>query len=233
MRERSDRHGSVQDLLPLERIDRDIVRLRDGACRAVLETGSLGFALKSDAEQEAILAGYRAFLNGLRFPLQVLVRVQSTDIEAYLEGLRTQDGAGTSSAVARLALDHEAFVRRLARELVLLDRRFYIVVSVGGDAAEGTAVPPLSILWPWRHHSLTHDQQAAVMVRQLATRCDQVVEGLAALGLVARRLVGEELTALWYSMLAPDRARLQPLPSFPGPVRVVSPATREEDHHAR
>jgi hypothetical protein len=34
--------------------------------------GQSNFALKSDSEQEAIMAGYRAFLNALSYPIQVV-----------------------------------------------------------------------------------------------------------------------------------------------------------------
>ncbi len=61
---------------------------------------------KSETEQEAILAGYRRFLNGLAYPLQVLVRVVPTDIEAHLAGLRAARSGGET--LRRLALDHEA-----------------------------------------------------------------------------------------------------------------------------
>lgn len=228
MREHTSGYGSVQELLPLEDIDRDVVRLRDGACRAVLETGSLGFALRSESEREAILAGYRDFLNGLRFPLQVLVRIQPTDIEAYLAGLRERSGAGTLPALSRLALDHEAFVRRLARERVLLDRRFYVVVPADGDAQVPAALPVFLLGGTWRRRSATRDQHAAVAVRQLNARCDQVVEGLTGLGLTARRLAGEELAALWLGMLSPHHARLQPLPPVSTAVARLRERSRPE-----
>ena len=74
-RHRRRRLASVQELLPLDEIAGDVLRLRGGDYRAVLQAGSVNFALKSETEQESILAGYRRFLNGLAYPLQVLVRV--------------------------------------------------------------------------------------------------------------------------------------------------------------
>lgn len=55
--------------------------------RAVVEVGSLNFALKSGPEQEAILSSYGAFLNSLSFPVQVLVRVLPLDLSPYLARL--------------------------------------------------------------------------------------------------------------------------------------------------
>ena len=51
------RVASAQDLLPLDEIVGDMIRLRGGECRAVLQAGCVNFALKSESEQQAILAG--------------------------------------------------------------------------------------------------------------------------------------------------------------------------------
>ena len=63
------RLASAQELLPLEAIADDVLLLRNGEARAVLQAGCVNFALKSEAEQEAILVAYRRFLNGLGYPL--------------------------------------------------------------------------------------------------------------------------------------------------------------------
>src|SRR6185437_16287550 len=52
--------------------------------RVVIEVGSLNFGLKSVGEQEAILAGYAAFLNSLGYPVQLLTRVLPLDVRPYL-----------------------------------------------------------------------------------------------------------------------------------------------------
>src|SRR5919106_4893496 len=122
------RRAGVQELLPIEDIVEDVICLRGGDYRAVLEVQSINFALKSETEQEGIIAGYKAFLNALSYPLQVVVRILPTDVEAYLDGLRQRPRARGDETLRRLALDHESFVRRLAREGSLLERRFYVVI---------------------------------------------------------------------------------------------------------
>src|SRR5690606_16194913 len=140
------KHAGVQASLPLDDIAGDVVCLRGGDHRAVIEAGSVNFALKSDAEQEATLAGYRRWLNALAYPVQVLVRIVPTDVEVYLRGLHQARGPRSADIWRRLAQDHEAFVRRIARERTLLDRRCYVVVPAGiGGAFERTGVA-----WPWR-----------------------------------------------------------------------------------
>ena len=136
MRRPTDRRfASVQELLPLEDIVDGVLCLRGGDYRAVLEAQSVNFALKSEAEQEAIMAGYRAFLNALSYPIQVVVRILPTDVEPYLAALRGRASGRGAEALRRLALDHEAFVRRLARERTLLERRFYVVIPAGPGRA--------------------------------------------------------------------------------------------------
>ncbi len=81
--------------------------------RAVLEVSSVNYALKTVGEQEAILAGYRAFLNGLTFPIQLLVQVRPLDLIGYAEQIRatqqrnmaTNQQRGTASGETREPVD--------------------------------------------------------------------------------------------------------------------------------
>ena len=207
--------ASVQEQLPLESITGDVVRLRSGDYRAVLQTGSVNFALKSEAEQEVILAGYRRFLNALAYPLQVLVRVVPTDVERYLAGLRGSHSARSGTMLRRLATDHEAFVRGIARERTLLDRRFYVIVPAGMNGSPERRRPG----WPWPRRGGEQDQQGSDLLaasRRLAFRCGELIEGLGAFGVEARRLDGEQLVRLWRDALGArasvDRGELIPTP---------------------
>ena len=212
------RLASVQELLPLDEVAGEVLRLRGGDYRAVLQAGSVNFALKSETEQEAILAGYRRFLNGLAYPLQVLVRVVPTDVEGYLAGLR--DARSGTDTIRRLALDHEAFVRRIARERTLLDRRFYVVVPAGMDGA----FERKGLRWPWRRNARQGQQRSDLIAaqRKLAFRCGEVMQGLGSFGVTTRRLDGEALAALWRETLggvATAASRHAPLIATPVVIR--------------
>jgi hypothetical protein len=194
--------ASVQEQLPLETITGDVLRLRSGEYRAVLQTGSVNFALKSEPEQEAILAGYRRFLNALAYPLQVLVRVVPTDVERYFAGLRGSDSARGGTMLRRLAADHEAFVRGIARERTLLDRRFYVIVPAGRDGSPERRRPPR----PWQRRGGEQDQHRSDL------------------------LAGEQLVALWRDAVGarPSAHRGELIPT---PV-VTRVALTEEAAHA-
>ena len=128
----------------VEAIEDGVVRLAGSPGpehRAVLEVDGTAALPEIPREQEAVLAAYAAFLNGLAFPVQVLVRVLPYDFDAYVSRLarRTTAVCGADEGLASLAADHVAFLRRLARSQTLLERRCYVVVPA--DSGGKTAAP--------------------------------------------------------------------------------------------
>jgi hypothetical protein len=219
------RLASVQDLLPLEDIIGNVLCLRGGDYRGILEAQSINFALRSETEQEGIIAGYRAFLNALSYPLQVVVRILPTDVEAYLDGLRQRPRVRDDDTLRRLALDHEAFVRRLARERALLERRFYIVIPAGLDGASERR----RMRWPWQEAPsdvLRHLEAAA---HQLDFRAQEISLALASFGVSSRRLGGDEIAQLWSDCLRSDIGASSAMLVDRGPV--ITARNGKERHH--
>ncbi|TSC67384.1 MAG: hypothetical protein G01um101466_716, partial [Parcubacteria group bacterium Gr01-1014_66] len=83
--------NSAQQFVPIETIKDNVVVLKDGSLRAVLMCSSLNFALKSSEEQDAIIFQYQNFLNGLDFPLQLVIHSRKMDIGPYLETLAARE----------------------------------------------------------------------------------------------------------------------------------------------
>lgn len=198
------RRASVQTArVSLEAIEEGLVRLAGGQYRAVLEVGGLNFGLQGEAEQEAVVAGYAAFLNSLSFPVQVLVRVQPTDIDGYIGELERRARHELPDDLAGLARDHVAFVRRLARNRTLLERRFYLVVPAHDDASAGRRG------WSFGRRAAGLDGAAAR--KQLTFHCEEVARQLGRCGLAVRRLGNEELAQLYYACWCPELSRVQRL----------------------
>ena len=208
----------------VEAIAAGVVRLAGGHHRAVLEIGSVNLALQAAAEQEATLAGYAAFLNSLTYPVQILVRLLPVDCEAYLRELEHRAQRELREPLAGLALDHVAFVRRLARERTLLERRVYVVIPADGDPVYARSGSPLGRWFGRSGHGKRGPAAADSMdragapdagsepaSRQLEVRCEEVARQLARCELSARRLGDAELAELFYSCWCPDLARVQRL----------------------
>ncbi|MBV9279175.1 MAG: hypothetical protein JOZ41_03755 [Chloroflexi bacterium] len=197
------RSPSVQTVhLALEAIDEDVLCLRRGQHRAVLEVGSVTFGLQGEAEQEAIIASFAACLNSLTFPVQVLVRVLPIDIAVHLADLEHR-AHHLSADLADLARDYLAFLQRLARNRTLLERRFYLVVPAQLDAATPRG------WWPSRQKRQSGSLDAAR--RQLTFRCEEIERQLGRCGLPVRRLAGGELAQLVYACWCPELAHVQRL----------------------
>ncbi|MDP9350347.1 MAG: hypothetical protein M3P51_02225 [Chloroflexota bacterium] len=199
------RQASVQTAhLSLESIEHGVVRLRDGRYRGVLQVGSVNFGLLGPGQQEGLIAGYTGFLNGLGFPVQILARVTSVDMARYLEDLMVRTREHASGPLATLAADHLAYVRRLARDRALLERKFYVVVptesGLGGRSG----------LWGLLNRRDPELGEEAAR-SQLAQRCDAVARGLARSGLAAHRLGTAELAELYYACWCPELSRVQRL----------------------
>ena len=211
----------------LDSIEEGVVCLDGGHYRAVLEVGGVNFGLRGETEQEAVVAAYAAFLNGLTFPIQVLVRAMPIDVDVYLKELEQRARYDLPDQLAALARDHVLFLRRLARNRSLLERRFYVVVpaetggSAGAPAAGGDARSARSGgagrlgWWPFSARpgapSSGATAAAAAARRQLTFRCEEVQRQLARCGLAVRRLESTELAQLYYACWCPELARIQRL----------------------
>ncbi len=196
--------ASVQTLrLGLGAIEHDVMRLSGGAYRAVLEVNSGTSLLHIDQRQEAILAGFGAFLNALSFPVQIVVRSAPVDLVRYVTVLEERARQSSTGALASLAHDHAAFIQSLARQRTLLERRFYVVVPA--ESAHRARWPRWS--GPWAAQTASADAEAAE--RQLAHRCDEVAHQLARCDLHVRRLSDLELAQLFLACWSPERGRVQ------------------------
>jgi len=192
--------------------------------RAVLQVNSVNFALASATEQEAYLAGYAAFLNGLGYPIQTLARVLPLDLTAYLNRLcadhrSTESCDPPSPAIfARLAAEHESFVRRLATEHTLLERRFYLIVpaeaptdtasgrtggatGTGGGAALQAALERLVPGMRRARERSGRQQRFDASAQRLHLRVEDIIRQLTRVGIEARRLRGQELVDLYADCL--------------------------------
>lgn len=196
------RHASVQTAhIPITSIEDDVLCLGNGECRAVLEVGSINFALQGEVEQEAVVAGFASFLNALTFPVQTLVRVLPIEVEHYLAELESRTHH-LPDDLADLARDHVTFLRRLARNRTLLERRFYLILPSQPEA-------PVGRMWSLNRKKTSPGADA--VRRQLTFRCEEVERQLGRCGLKVRRLVGDELAQLFYACFCSEQARTQRL----------------------
>jgi hypothetical protein len=198
------KRASVQSSrLAIEGIQTGMVALADGEYRAILEVSGTARPFEDEARLEGILAGFATFLNGLSYPVQILVRASPVDLSRYLASLEERGRQEMDGQLADLAHDHAAFIQGLARQRTLLERRFYVVVPAESAARSG-----------WmkrlrRSRVVDDEPRREAAWRQLTFRCDDLSRQLARCGLAARRLGDLELAQLYLACWSPERARAQ------------------------
>lgn len=198
------KHASVQaSRLGISAIQSNVIELSGGEYRAVLEVNGVARAFENDARSEALQAGFATFLNGLSYPIQILVRASPVDLSRYVATLKDH-GQRHSGQLADLARDHATFVQGLAKQRTLLERRFFVVVP---------SEPGSRSRWRWHlgrsSQNLHEDSRRDAAHQQLAFRCEDVARQLARCGLGARRLGDLELAQLYLACWSPERARAQ------------------------
>ncbi len=183
------RFGSAKSQINIKAVQGEVLCLTDKNYCSVIETSSVNFELKGEAEQDAIIETYQSFLNSLGFPLQIIVRVREIDLDHYLDALGEQ-AQQEAQAIYRNQLDGYAlFVRSLVSVNRILCHNFYVIV-------------PLEV-------TTRHDFE--FVREQLALRTEIVEKGLIRLGMNSRLLKGLEILNLFYVFYNPQQAKTQPL----------------------
>jgi hypothetical protein len=188
--------------LGIEAIEHGVIELSGGEYRAVLEVTGVARPFDDEVRLEALMAGFATFLNGLSYPIQILVRASPVDLTRYVAGLEERGRQLMGGQLADLARDHAAFVQGLARQRTLLERRFYTVVPAETLARTGWK----SYLSKGSPHDESHRDTAR---QQLTFRCEDVARQLGRCGLAVRRLADLELAQLYLACWSPERARAQ------------------------
>src|SRR3990167_1154544 len=105
--------ASTQKYLDISEIKEDTVVMKDGTLRSVLLISSINFALKSESEQNAIIAAYVNFLNTLDFPLQIVIQSRKLNIDGYLEKLKKSEKEQTNELLRMQIHDYREYVEQL------------------------------------------------------------------------------------------------------------------------
>lgn len=186
---RQRRSGSAKAQIDIRGVSDELLILSNNKYCGVIETSSVNFELKSDDEQDALIETFQSFLNGLGFPIQILVRIREIDLDHYLDELEERTKQDPETIYRAQAIGYAKFVRSLVSVNRILSRNFYVVVPL---RIEGR-----------------HDLEAAR--EQLLLKTEIVDRGLVRLGMNTKILGGLEILSLFYSLYNPRQAKTQPL----------------------
>lgn len=177
----------MKRLFPIRAVGPGLCLVGRDRFTAVLEAVPVNFGLRSERDQERLIQGYTAFLNGLSFPVELLVRSDLLRIDEYLGQLKQREDEMEAHLRPSLA-DYIEFIHETVAVNHLIRRRFYIVLSWQGVDSRSRPQRRGEVLWDEAEMELS--RRRAVMG-----------QGLRPLGIRLRSLERDELFRFLYAGL--------------------------------
>lgn len=189
--------ASTQDHLDIEDVVDDLIVLKTGWIALVMNTTAVNFDLLSEAEQDATIYAYGAFLNSLTFPIELLIRSKKADISAYFHALEEAEKVQPNPDLKRQIQKYEDFIQATVQQRTVLDKKFYIVITY---SPAGTNVGLIG-----KKTGSAKIKRAVLEAAKasLFPRRDHVSKQLARLGLSSKQLTSQELVELLYDIYNP------------------------------
>ena len=206
--------ANTQRYIPFSEIRNDTVILKNGGLRAVLRIEPLNFNLKSETEQQGIIAGYESFINTVNFPVQIIIRSTKVNIDPYLKKIHTQADQLSSDLMKEQALAYATFIQKIVEVADIMQKEFYIVIPLD-DVAQKTNV--FNQFFSWLHiddslgKALQRNKRFTGELARLKERIDVIETGLNNIGLATRQLKTMELIRLYYRVYNPGVSQTQKL----------------------
>jgi len=183
------KNGSSRHQIAIKGVEDSVLILPNNEYRVIIETSSINFHLMSEDEQDAVVDIYRAFLNSLSFPIQILQKVRALDLDDYLQGFEAKKDKETVEVYKNQIDSYTKYVKSLVKTNKILSRQFYIVIPYHAKGKESIEIAR----------------------EQLANRLAITEKGLGNVGIKTRLLSSLELLDLFYSSYNAADAKQQPL----------------------
>ncbi len=196
---------ATQQFVDIEEIKDGLVILKNGGVRRVLMVAGINFELKSEEEQNAIIFSYQNFLNTLDFSVQIVIHSRKLNIDGYLERLKSKESEETNELLKNQIGEYIQFIGSFVSENEIMAKTFFVIVPYdsfqlpkkGGKAFNLIKSGAQTMGQPVMAQSFEEK------IRQLDQRTDQVLQGLAQIGVRAVPLNDEELIELFYNLYNP------------------------------
>jgi hypothetical protein len=120
---------NTETMLPISEIKNDVIILKDSGLRSILKVEWINLDLKNFEEQQIILEQYKRFLNGLSFPIQIVVRNNYLDLSDYLWYINKNLSKITNPILKKTGVAYLEFLENIDnKQWLIYEKSFYIVV---------------------------------------------------------------------------------------------------------
>ncbi len=184
-------------LIKVKDVQNDAYVLENGGLRAVLSLSGLNFSLLSEEEQNLIISQFKNFLDGLDFPVEILILSRLENINDYLKILHLRLEEEKDALIKFQLEEYISFLEDYLENHKIMKKMFYIIVPY--DPLEISLGP----LEKFKSKEIT-EQTSKEKFEQLETRVAYVIQSLSGLGLIVERLTDRELIGLLFEVYNPN-----------------------------
>ena len=202
---------STQMYLNIAEIKDNVIVLKNGGLRAILQTNSINFNLKSEEEQNAIIYAYQGFLNSLDFPVQIVIHSRKLDVDKYIENVRNIGEKNENSLLKKQTLEYCEYIQKLVEYADIMEKKFYIIVPVDPYRSQ-----KLNMFAKFMQRISASDsidnikrrhREFDELNKNLTQRVNMVKTGLESCNLRVAQLATPQLVELFYQIYNPLTAR--------------------------
>ncbi|MDH5596838.1 MAG: hypothetical protein OEY44_01930 [Candidatus Peregrinibacteria bacterium] len=202
---------STQLFLNIAEIKDNVVILKNGGLRAILQTSSVNFNLKSEDEQNSIIYGYQNFLNSLEFPIQVVVQSRKLDVDKYIETVREIGEQHENVLLKEQTGEYCDYIQKLVEYADIMEKKFYVVVPFdpyrsqkqSGFSKFMSSISSSDSIENIKRRHKEFEQ----LNKGLTERVNAVIAGLEGCNLRVAQLSTSQLIELFYQNYNPGTAR--------------------------
>jgi len=205
--------ASTQLFLNIGEIKDNVVVLKNGGLRAILQTSSVNFNLKSEEEQNSIIYAYQSFLNSLDFPIQIVIQSRKLDIDKYIENVKEAASRHENPLLKQQTLEYAEYIQKLVEYADIMEKDFYVIVPY--DPYRAQKLNPLEKFMQSISSADSLDnikrrhREFDDLNKHLGERVNSVKTGLEACNLRVTQLATPQLIELFYRIYNPESARNQ------------------------
>ena len=202
---------ATQAFVPIKEIRSGVVVLKDNSLRAILLASSLNFALKSPDEQAAIIGQFQNMLNGLEFPVQIVIQSRDLDIRPYIALLEDRMKEQTLELIKIQTREYIDFVKGFTEAVSIMSKSFFIVVPYNTSVLESKGGVSGALGGFFKSPTTKVDKKKSLELfeegrSQLEQRLSVVQQGLSRSSVRAVQLGTEELVEVYYKTFNPNES---------------------------
>ncbi|WP_194899963.1 PrgI family protein [Catenulispora pinisilvae] len=146
-----------------------VIDLGSDGHAAVAACGTVNFALRTPGEQDALVASFGRWLNGLTAPVQLLVRTHRLDLTDAVQQLREAAPGLPHPALEQAAAEHADYLQALAGRRDVLHRQVLLAAREPRTGRKGRA-GSADASAPQRLHRRLDEAARALAGSQIAVR---------------------------------------------------------------